>query len=145
MIVEVRQPRLAFDIGLVRFPGIAQNFGVQPARFGLSRPTQKGDVLKVVGYGFDGTPALENGNPRGVSVTVQGFLNGLILTFFNVDAQGACFGDSGGAATYQGKVVATVQGGGNNCAEGNDNSFVDLTLQGNYSFLRGAIPDVPLG
>jgi len=134
----------AFDIGLVRFPGIAQNFGVQPARFGLSRPTQEGDVLKVVGYGFDGTPALENGNPRGVSVTVQGFLKGLIFTLFNVDGQGTCFGDSGGAATYQGKVVATVQGGGNNCAEGNGNTFVDLTLQGNYSFLREAIPDVPL-
>jgi len=140
-----RGPGEAFDVGLARFPGIARNFGVRPAEFGLSRPTQVGDVLKVVGYGLDGTPALANGNPRGASLTVQAFIEGLIVTVFNADDAGTCFGDSGGAATYAGKIVATVQGGGNNCAEGNVNSFVDLRLNGNYSFLQGAIPEVPLG
>lgn len=134
----------AFDVGLIRFPGIAKNFGVRPARFGLSHQVQVGDVLKVVGYGLDGTPALVNGNPRGVSVAVQTLDRGLIVTFFNADNAGTCFGDSGGAATYDGKIVATVQGGGKNCAEGNYNTFVDLSLQGNYSFLRAVIPEVPL-
>lgn len=136
---------VAYDLGVVRFPGIAKNFGVRPAQFGLSRRTQPGDILKVVGYGLDGTPALVNGNPRGVSLTVQGFLRGLIVTLFNADGQGTCFGDSGGAATFEGRIVATVQGGGDNCAEGNTNYFIDLALTENYSFLRAAIPEVPLG
>jgi hypothetical protein len=135
---------LAHDIGVIRFPGIANNFGVSPARFGLSYRTQAGDVLRVIGYGFDGTAGLVNGNPRGASVTVQGFNRGLIVSSFDADGQGTCFGDSGGAATYNGRIVATVQGGGDNCAENNLNYFVDLGLADNYSFLRAVLPEVPL-
>jgi S1-C subfamily serine protease len=135
----------AFDIGVARFPGIASNLGVRPAQFGLSRSVQIGDKLNVIGYGTDGTPALVNGNPRGASVTVQGSERGLIVTLFDADGEGTCFGDSGGAATYDGKIVATVQGGGSSCGAGNTNTFVNLALQGNYSFLRSVIPEVPLG
>ena len=138
-------PGEAFDIGLIRFPGIARNFGVQPAQFGLTRQVQVGEQLRVIGYGYDGTPALVNGNPRGATVTVRGRNKGLIETVFDADGEGTCFGDSGGAATYDGKIVATVQGGGNRCGAGNIQTFVDLQLQGNYSFLRAAIPEVPLG
>ena len=135
----------AFDVGVVRFPSIAKNFGVRPAQFGLSRQTQIGDEMKVIGYGFDGNSSLVNGNPRGATVTVQGIERGLLVTLFNADGEGTCFGDSGGAATYDGKIVATVQGGGGSCGAGNIHTFVDLQLQGNYSFLRAAIPEVPLG
>ena len=139
------RPRAAFDIGVIRFENIASNFGVVPAQFGLSRPTQLGDRLKVVGYCEDGTSRLVDNYPRGVTLTVQGFKNSLILTLFDAENKGTCFGDSGGAATYQGKIVATVQGGGGNCATGNENTFVDLRLNGNYQFLQTYLPGVPLG
>ena len=134
----------AFDIAIIRFDNIAANFGVSPAEFGLGRPTQVGDELKVIGYGLDGTNGLVNNDPRGVTLTVQGFKDLKILTLFNVANKGTCFGDSGGAATYQGKIVATVQGGGDDCAEGNENYFVDLNLTGNYLFLQTYLPGIRL-
>ena len=134
----------AFDIGIIRFDGIASNFGVTPAKFGLGRATQVGDRLKVIGYGQDGTDALVDGDPRAVSLIVQGFIDNMIATLFDAEERGTCRGDSGGAATYDGRIVATVQGGGNDCSSGNINFFVDLRLHGNYAFLQNFLPGVPL-
>lgn len=132
----------AFDTAVVEFPNIASNFGVSPARFNLSNSVDVGENIKVIGYGFDGTDALENGNPRAVELSVAEISNGLIYTLFDDTNSGVCFGDSGGAATLDGKIVGTVSLGGLNCAEGNFNAFSNMQIRGNVEFIEDFVPDV---
>ena len=140
----------AFDVGVVRFPNIAKNFGVSPARFGLSRDTQVGDKIKVVGYGDDGTTTSANpsveGNPRGTELVVEQVAEGYVATLFDTTKSGACHGDSGGAATFNGLIVASVYGGGDpetgvsTCAAGSVALFADLQTKGNVDFIRQNAP-----
>lgn len=135
----------AFDTGVLEFPNIARNFGVSPARILISRRLAIGDLVRVVGYGADGTPALANGNPRGTELIVRDVVNGRVLTAFADANSGTCFGDSGGAITFEGRIVGTVVGGLNllipgSCASGNINVFTDLQINGNANFVQQAAP-----
>ncbi len=137
----------AFDVGVFEFPNIASNFGVSPARILLSRRLTVGDRIRVVGYGQDGTPALANGNPRGTELVVRAVSNGKVFTFFAEEDTGVCFGDSGGAITFDGRIVGTVQGGLNlltpgSCASGNINIFTDMQVNGNANFVQQVVPGV---
>lgn len=130
----------AFDTALIRFPNIATNFNVSPAHFSSSRRTAVGDVIKVVGYGDDGTPTLPNNNPRGVELLVELISGGFLQTSFNTNNAGACFGDSGGAATSNGLIVGTVVGGDvDSCAEA-VGFFTDIQTRGNVDFIRAFAP-----
>ena len=130
----------AFDTALIRFPNIATNFNVSPAHFSSSRKTAVGDVIKVVGYGYDGTPTLPNNNPRGVELIVKYIDKGILFTSFNTDNAGACNGDSGGAATSNGLIVGTVSAGSSvGCAEGLG-LFTDVQTRGNVDFIRAFAP-----
>lgn len=142
-----RADPMAFDVGIFEFPNIARNFGVSPARILLSRRLTVGDRIRVVGYGEDGTPALANGNPRGTELVVRAISNGKVFTFFAEEDTGVCFGDSGGAITFDGRIVGTVQGGLNlltpgSCASGNINIFTDMQVNGNADFVRQVAPSV---
>jgi len=130
----------AFDTALIRFPNIATNFNVSPAHFSSSRRTAVGDVIKVVGYGDDGTPTLPNNNPRGVELLVELISGGFLQTSFNTNNAGPCFGDSGGAATSNGLIVGTVVGGDvDSCAEA-VGFFTDIQTRGNVDFIRAFAP-----
>lgn len=137
---------IAFDIALITFPNIATNFGLSPARFQLTKRLSKGDVVKVVGYGQDGTSSLENGNPRGTELEVREIVPGISLTVFDDSNAGVCFGDSGAAITLNGSVVGTVHGGLNirqpgSCAVGNVNIFTDMQTKGNVEFIKANEPN----
>lgn len=125
-----------FDVGLLKFPGIATNFNIVPAHFLVSTVLKSGDKIKVIGYGFDGTAALMNGNPRGVELRVNSIDENGIITFFDENNAGTCFGDSGGAATLNGKIVGTVESGSANCAQGNYNLFSNMQIKGNVDFIQ---------
>lgn len=131
-----------FDLGLVLFPNIANNFQVTPARVGLSQPVRVGDQLKVIGYGQDGSPSLPNNNPRAASLRVASIDPNGITAFFDENNAGTCFGDSGGGATLDGRLVATVQGGGDDCGPGNINLFTNLQDPANTEFLQLFAPGV---
>ena len=138
---------LAFDVGVLEFPNIAKNFGVSPARILVSRRLSVGDRIRLVGYGDDGTPTLANGNPRGTELIVRGVVIGKVTTVFADVNSGACYGDSGGAITFDGRIVGTVQGGINfrtpgSCASGNINIFTDMQVSGNVDFVQQAAPGV---
>jgi len=130
-----------FDIGILTVLNVAQNLNVVPARFNLSTQLQVGDKIKVIGYGSDGTPSLANGNPRAIELQVNTINDQGIFALFDENNSGTCFGDSGGAATLDGKIVASVQGGGNNCAQGNFNTFANLQINGNVDFIKQYAPD----
>jgi len=135
----------AFDIAIISFPNIAKNFGVTPARFGLSRRTESGDKLKVIGYGIDGSSTLANENPRGTELIVSDVRNGLVVTSFDTTNSSPCHGDSGGAATLNGLIVAAVHGGGlpdgtDSCAAGSIAIFADLQIQENIDFIKSQAP-----
>lgn len=137
----------AFDTAILRFPNIASNFRVTPAKILISRRIAVGDKVKVVAYGSDGTPSLENGNPRGAELTIQGINSGLIGTVFDDGSKGVCFGDSGAAITLNGQIVGTVHGGINlpnvgSCASGNVNIFTDMQIKGNAEFVKTQDPSV---
>lgn len=143
---------IAFDIGLLRFPNIANNLGVNPARILVSRRLTAGDRVRVIGYGQDGTPELVNGNPRGTELVIREVLEGggVSLAAFDDQNSGVCFGDSGGAITSNGLIVGTVQGGLNirqpgSCATGNVNIFTDMQIRGNIEFLQDFVSGLDLG
>jgi hypothetical protein len=129
----------------LEFPNIARNFGVSPARFLVNRRLSVDDRIRVVGYGDDGTPTLANGNPRGTELIVRDVVNGKVLTVFADVNSGTCYGDSGGAITFDGRIVGTVQGGLNlqtpgSCASGTINIFTDMQVNGNANFVQQAAP-----
>ncbi len=138
---------LAFDVGVFEFPNIATNFGVSPAHILVSRRLSVGDRIKVVGYGYDGTPGLANGNPRGTELIVRDVANGKVVTVFADANSGTCYGDSGGAITFNGRIVGTVHGGFNlqnprSCTGGNINIFTDMQVNGNANFVQAVSPSV---
>lgn len=132
----------AFDIGLIKVSGFGRNIGVSPASFNSERPLQAGDVVKLIGYGEDGSPTLPNNNPRGIEMTILGVDQGVIGISFDQNQGGACQGDSGGALTLDGEIVGTVSYGGLNCDTGNVVIYAWTQNRGNIEFLESQLPGV---
>lgn len=135
----------AFDLALVKVPGFASGAAVTPAVIGGSTNVSRGDLLAFIGYGKDNSGEfgldLPNENPRAAYVRVEDVSAGIIFNVFEGTRSNPCFGDSGGAAIKNGKIVGIESGGTTqSCREGDINLFAAVKNRENLDFLRSFAP-----
>jgi hypothetical protein len=71
-------------------------------------------------------------------------VTGIIASLFELTGSGNCFGDSGAAATKDGRIVGTVSGGFNpngGCGPNTLALLTDMQVLGNVEFIRTYVPD----
>jgi hypothetical protein len=138
------------DVAVIKASGIRSNFGINKATIGLADRVQAGDFLTFVGYGVDNDgnfgQSLPNQNPRVTDIRVIGLDFGVIVTRFEETNSNPCFGDSGGGAFLDGRLVGVESSGRDEreCREGGQNFLTDLQNGGNLGFIETLVPDLSI-
>lgn len=135
-----------FDIGLILASNVSGILGVAPAVVGSFTEVSIGDRLTVIGYGRneDGLSGLglPGANPRVTDIEVVDINPTIIANTFEATNSNACFGDSGAAAFWDGRIVGVESAGTTStCQEGDINFFTRTRSQGAFDFISGNVPD----